>query len=260
MSRTIAVAAIAVCAVQHSSAAAQRLSSLPWSATSAHSPSSCASSSACHRRRLHRTGGVPLSGLSTGQQRGIDRQADRFVVIGREDHPHATCPDAGPGMAAAVLRGRCVTGRRSCRPDALQVLRRPAFHGGRGLRSTSHRGHVARGHDRRGLRDLRTCVAGTVEAVGNADRPIRISRYTACGVGDCRYSVTLLRVPYPESFRLVVASTRLENLAHTASAAAVQLDKAEAPQREIDRQKNEASDLAAAQEKTKSENKAQFKP
>ena len=78
--------------------------------------------------------------------------------------------------------------------------------------------------------------------------------------GNDEYSVTLLRVPYPESFRLVVASTRLENLAHTATAAAVQLDKAEAPQREIDRQKNEASDLAAAQEKAKTENKAQFKP
>jgi hypothetical protein len=78
--------------------------------------------------------------------------------------------------------------------------------------------------------------------------------------GNAEYSVTLLRVPYPESFRLVVASTQLENLAHTASAAAVQLDKAEAPQREIDRQKSEASDLAAAQEKIKSENKAQFKP
>jgi len=78
--------------------------------------------------------------------------------------------------------------------------------------------------------------------------------------GNADHSVTLLRVPYPESFRLVVASTRLENLAHTASSAAVRLDKAEAPQREIDRQKNEASDLAAAQEKTKSDNKAQFKP
>ena len=78
--------------------------------------------------------------------------------------------------------------------------------------------------------------------------------------GNEEYSVTLLRVPYPESFRLVVASTRLENLANTASTAAVQLDKAEAPQREIDRQKNEASDLAAAQEKAKTDNKAQFKP
>jgi len=78
--------------------------------------------------------------------------------------------------------------------------------------------------------------------------------------GSEEYSVTLLRVPYPESFRLIVASTRLENLARTASATAVRLDKDEAPQREIDRQKTEASDLAAAQEKAKTENKAQFKP
>jgi hypothetical protein len=84
---------------------------------------------------------------------------------------------------------------------------------------------------------------------------------TPLGVwGNAEYSITLLRVPYPESFRLVVASTRLENLAYTASAAAVRLDKAEAPQREIDRQKTEATDLAAAQEKAKSDNKAQFKP
>ena len=36
---------------------------------------------------------------------------------------------------------------------------------------------------------------------------------TPLGVwGNAGYSITLLRVPYPESFRLVVASTRLENL------------------------------------------------
>jgi hypothetical protein len=78
--------------------------------------------------------------------------------------------------------------------------------------------------------------------------------------GNAEYSVTLLRVTYPESFRLVVALTRLEDLARNASAAAVRLDEEEAPQREIDRQKNEASDLAAAQEKAKTENKERFKP
>ena len=35
--------------------------------------------------------------------------------------------------------------------------------------------------------------------------------------GDAEYSITLLRVAYPESFRLVVALTRLENLARTAT-------------------------------------------
>jgi hypothetical protein len=78
--------------------------------------------------------------------------------------------------------------------------------------------------------------------------------------GTADHSVTLLRVAYPESFRLVVASTRLENLARAASVAAVQLDASEAPQRELDRKKREASDSAAAQEKAKTENKAQFRP
>jgi hypothetical protein len=78
------------------------------------------------------------------------------------------------------------------------------------------------------------------------------------GTGD--YSVTLLRVTYPDSFKLVVALTRLEDLARTATAAALRLDAAEAPQRELARQKKQASDSAAAQEKAKTENKAQFKP
>jgi hypothetical protein len=78
--------------------------------------------------------------------------------------------------------------------------------------------------------------------------------------GTTDYSVTLLRVAYPASFRLVVALTRLENLARTATASAVRQDTDEAPQREIDRQKKEAASAAAAQEKAKAENKAQFRP
>ena len=78
--------------------------------------------------------------------------------------------------------------------------------------------------------------------------------------GDTEYSVTLLRVAYPEAFRLVVTLTRLENLARRDSAAAVRLDAAEAPQREIARQKKEADDSLAAQEKAKTENKALFRP
>ena len=78
--------------------------------------------------------------------------------------------------------------------------------------------------------------------------------------GNADYSVTLLRVAYPAAFRLVVALTRLDDLARAASVAAVRLDKAEAPDRERDRQKREADAFAVAQEKAKTENKAQFKP
>jgi hypothetical protein len=88
---------------------------------------------------------------------------------------------------------------------------------------------------------------------GAADKPVAIW-------GDKESSVTLLRVAYPASFRLVVASTRLDNLARTASAEAVRLDAKEAPQREIARQKKESAEALAALEKAKAENKADFRP
>jgi hypothetical protein len=78
--------------------------------------------------------------------------------------------------------------------------------------------------------------------------------------GDAENSITLLRVAYPASYRLVVALTQLENLARTASVAAARMDAEEAPQREIDRKKKEAAASEAAQEKAKAENKAQFRP
>jgi hypothetical protein len=78
--------------------------------------------------------------------------------------------------------------------------------------------------------------------------------------GDAEYSVTLLRVAYPAAFRLVVTHTGLENLARRASIVATKLDADEAPQREIARQKKEAEDSLAAQEKAKTENKAVFRP
>jgi hypothetical protein len=88
---------------------------------------------------------------------------------------------------------------------------------------------------------------------GAADAPVAIW-------GDKESSVTLLRVAYPVSFRLVLAFTRLDNLARTASAEAVRLDAKEAPQREIARQKKESDEARAALEKAKTENKAVFRP
>jgi hypothetical protein len=96
--------------------------------------------------------------------------------------------------------------------------------------------------------------------IGGPSVPYAFSDTPLAIWGDADHSVTLLRVAYPESFRLVVASTRLDNLARRAGAAAVQLDADEAPQREIARQKREADVARAAQDKAKSENKATFKP
>jgi hypothetical protein len=77
---------------------------------------------------------------------------------------------------------------------------------------------------------------------------------------DKESSITLFRVAYPVSFRVVVALTRLDNLARTASAEAVRLDAKEAPQREIARQKKEDEEALVALKKAKIENKAVFRP
>jgi hypothetical protein len=88
---------------------------------------------------------------------------------------------------------------------------------------------------------------------GTVDAPVAIW-------GDKESSITLLRVTYPVSFRLVVSLTRLDKLARTASAEAVRLDAKEAPQREIARLKKESDEALAALEKAKAENKAVFRP
>ena len=77
---------------------------------------------------------------------------------------------------------------------------------------------------------------------------------------DKESSITLFRVAYRVSFRLVVALTRLDNLARTATTEAVRLDAKEAPTREIARQKKEDEEALAALKKAQIENKAVFKP
>jgi len=97
-------------------------------------------------------------------------------------------------------------------------------------------------------------TAGRVaSSYGSADVPAAIW-------GDTGSSVTLLRVAYPVSFRLIVADTRLGNLAQTAIAEGVRLDAKEAPQREVARQKKEDEEAVDALKKAQIENKAVFKP
>jgi hypothetical protein len=78
--------------------------------------------------------------------------------------------------------------------------------------------------------------------------------------GDADYSVVLYRSSYASGFRMLVTSVRLEALARIAEAQALRLDEREAPQREIARQKKEADDTRAAQEKARLANKAGFRP
>lgn len=73
-------------------------------------------------------------------------------------------------------------------------------------------------------------------------------------------TLTLLRGTYPTSVRLVLALTRVETLASTAAAEAVQQDALEAPQRESDRRTRVAEDARVAVEKARAVNRVAFKP
>jgi hypothetical protein len=78
--------------------------------------------------------------------------------------------------------------------------------------------------------------------------------------GNAEYSVVLVRPSFGAGFQVVVTSTQLDGLARTADAEAVRLDQREAPLREIARQKQDADDARAAQEKARTANKATFRP
>jgi len=78
--------------------------------------------------------------------------------------------------------------------------------------------------------------------------------------GDTDYSVVLYRMSYASTLRIIVTSTRLEALARTAEAQAIRLDEREAPQREIARQKKEVEDTRVSLEKSRTANKAAFRP
>ena len=77
---------------------------------------------------------------------------------------------------------------------------------------------------------------------------------------DGQYSVNLIRASYGSSLSMVSFSKQLDALARAAVTESVRLDKQEAPQREIERQKQQESDTRVAQEKARLANKPPFRP
>ena len=73
-------------------------------------------------------------------------------------------------------------------------------------------------------------------------------------------AVRLLRGTYPTSLRLVLALTSVEGLARTASVEALLKDSDEAPQREVDRQKQVTEDRRLAADKARGVNRPAFRP
>ena len=77
---------------------------------------------------------------------------------------------------------------------------------------------------------------------------------------NAQYSYNLFRASYGMSFGLVAFSKRLESMASAASREADRLDRLEAPARETERQKKQAEDEQASQEKARLISKPKFRP
>jgi hypothetical protein len=77
---------------------------------------------------------------------------------------------------------------------------------------------------------------------------------------DAAASLTLLRDMYSPDFQLILISKVLNARARGAISEAIRLDALEAPQREIERRKQEVAEASAARDKTRATNKAAFRP
>jgi len=102
--------------------------------------------------------------------------------------------------------------------------------------------------------------SNVLPTTSSAPIPYGGTETTVATWGDAGYSASLLRVAYPDSFKLVIRLTELDNLARVASAEAGRLDRAEAPQRELQRQQKAAAEALEAQKKAGATNKAAFRP
>ena len=77
---------------------------------------------------------------------------------------------------------------------------------------------------------------------------------------DPQYSVNLVRSYYGLTFTMVVFSKRLDPLARAAITEAIQIERQEAPQREIERQKKQDEEMRVVHEKARLVNKPSFRP
>jgi hypothetical protein len=98
-----------------------------------------------------------------------------------------------------------------------------------------------------------------LKARGTLSQPVVELGTRVAGWGDGASSAVLYR-SWASGFRMVVTSSPLEALARKADIQAIALDEREAPQQEIDKQKQEAAEAQAGQGKARLTNKAGFRP
>jgi hypothetical protein len=77
---------------------------------------------------------------------------------------------------------------------------------------------------------------------------------------DATTSLTLLRKMYAPDFQLLLISKALSARARGAIREAIRLDALEAPQREIEKRKQDVADARATRDKARTTNKAAFRP
>jgi hypothetical protein len=106
-----------------------------------------------------------------------------------------------------------------------------------------------------GPRSTRPAPTAPRSSFDSLDTPMVIATWRQ---GDA--ALALNQSPYSGEFSLVITSTALEALARKAQATAVTMDAREAPAREAARAKEQADAARATAEKTRTTNKATFKP
>ena len=77
---------------------------------------------------------------------------------------------------------------------------------------------------------------------------------------DASSLLALVRGTYSPEFQLILISKPLSTRAQRAIAEAIRLEAIEAPRREVEQRRQDAADASAAREKTRTSNKAAFRP
>ena len=97
--------------------------------------------------------------------------------------------------------------------------------------------------------------AAAVRVPGTINNSTALARWQTAD-----HEFTLMREVYPATFRLIGVSRSLDAVARADATEATRLDKLEAPQREAERVATENARKRAAEDKTRTTNKGEFRP
>jgi hypothetical protein len=102
---------------------------------------------------------------------------------------------------------------------------------------------------------VKSTVTRTDLPAGVLDNAIVLAQWS-----DAASSLTLLRDMYSPDFQLVLISKALSARARSAIREAIRLDALEAPQRELEKRRQDVAEASAARDKARATNKAAFHP